>query len=763
MQSDITLLSLNIDSAARTRKLHQSQQYLYVLCFIYHRYQTIMDNLIMSFMLHMKNMMDDATIYAKQKEAEHIAGITMEFPKLAALLQWLSSETIFPETTYAEFSEKAFAILSKEKQIELANYISGLTFDKTAAKWDFYQKAARRIAMYLRPIVLLVEFTHCDKDNTSMRLITALKNYYLPGRSPAKLMGHISDECLATLTPREKSLLQDSEQPDKIHPARFETYVYKTLFQQLDNGRVFCNESVSYADLDYNLIDDALVDNVSEIAEKLGYPHIANYCDERLDVLINELEVAWETTNNNIASGDNQTIQIKEQNDGTMKWTLPYKASNSEQTMFFDALPQSDIIDLLKLIGDKLKLWMHFKPLKDRYTKYKVPEPMLLLGCILAEALGFGSAVMSKMSNVSLHQLRTIDENFLYVENLRIVNDVVSNYIHAQSISRTWDLLDNEIIGDGDGQKFETRHHTLQSRYSSKYFGTYKGISVYTLVANHIPINSKVIGPNEHESHHLYDILYSNHSNVLIDRITGDGHSRNQCNYPALDAINIRYIPSISDIVVESTKLVGTKSLEDYKGFLRPSERSDIALIRSEKRGITRILLSLLLQHTTQAVIIRKLSSHKRYSRLKDAFWAYNKLFHSCHVLNVINDNSLRKAIKSARNRTEAYHQLHRTIRKIYGGVFKGRRIVDNAISSQASRLVTNLIIAYNTMLLEEVYQRLIKRVGEDKAKAIMAKISPVAWQHILFTGRYDLLSQRGKINLDNLVVFLEKKLGETL
>ena len=165
-------------------------------------------------------------------------------------------------------------------------------------------------------------------------------------------------------------------------------------------------------------------------------------------------------------------------------------------SVFFDEAQQVDIETVFKLMGDKLGIWSHYLPLKDRYTKIREPDPMLLTGCTLADGFGFGTKNMAKMSNVNYNTLRTIDENFMFAENLCNINDSVSNYIHAQAVSRTWDLLDEQIIGDADGQKYGTRHHTLQSRYSAKYFGTYKGISVYMLVANHIPINAKIIGPN---------------------------------------------------------------------------------------------------------------------------------------------------------------------------------------------------------------------------------------------------------------------------
>ncbi len=204
---------------------------------------------------------------------------------------------------------------------------------------------------------------------------------------------------------------------------------------------------------------------------------------------------------------------------------------------------------------------------------------------------------------------------------------------------------------------------------------------------------------NEHESHHLYDIIYNNQSNVTVDKVTGDNHSINQINFVILDAINVAFIPGIKDIPSEAEKLYCVGDPSQYTGLIRPKGQIDTALIKSEKRGIIRVLLSLILQKNTQAIIVRKLSSHKRYSRLRNALWEYNKILRSTHVLNVIDNIQLRQTIRSGRNRTESYHQLHRTIRKIYSGAFKGRRKVDNAVSNHASRLVANLIIAYNSII----------------------------------------------------------------
>jgi TnpA family transposase len=99
----------------------------------------------------------------------------------------------------------------------------------------------------------------------------------------------------------------------------------------------------------------------------------------------------------------------------------------------------------------------------------------------------------------------------------------------------------------------------------------------------------------------------------------------------------------------------------------------DKSLIEAKKRSILRVLLSLL-QENTQSNIVRKLNSYARYAGLKKALIEYNAIFKSTHVLNLIDNMALRKAIRTAKNRTEAYHQLQGLIRKIYRGFLKGKR-----------------------------------------------------------------------------------------
>src|SRR4029077_7158085 len=123
--------------------------------------------------------------------------------------------------------------------------------------------------------------------------------------------------------------------------------------------------------------------------------------------------------------------------------------------------------------------------------------------------------------------------HFLRPETAHEANDRVSNAIAKLPIFRHYDI-DEVIHSSSDGQKFETQIHTIQSRHSPKYFGLKKGIVNYTHVANHVPLNARIIGANEHESHYVFDLLYNNTTDIQPSIHSTDAHGTNEVNYAIL-------------------------------------------------------------------------------------------------------------------------------------------------------------------------------------------------------------------------------------
>ncbi len=80
-------------AASRLRRLNKPQQWLHTLCFVYHRYQQIMDNLIVTFNYHTRAIMDAGKTYASIAQMEHSSGIVVDFPKLAQFLKWFPARS----------------------------------------------------------------------------------------------------------------------------------------------------------------------------------------------------------------------------------------------------------------------------------------------------------------------------------------------------------------------------------------------------------------------------------------------------------------------------------------------------------------------------------------------------------------------------------------------------------------------------------------------------------------------------------------------
>ncbi|TXL02195.1 transposase, partial [Methylococcaceae bacterium CS1] len=228
----------------------------------------------------------------------------------------------------------------------LAQFLQGSTFDTKASMREFYFKSSRSFALYLRPILLAVPFVFYKEDNDIMALIDLMKMHYGSGKDPStfKLPQDIEDTLSKTQLPYLKKDSDDAQ----VDPHLFEFFVYHKMYRRLDKGLLCCNESVSYCDIDHDLISDALVDDVEKIANEFGYPKIPIYCDERLDAALMTLDSTWNRTTKRISDGENLAFNIKEMKTGEQQdWSLGYDSLNKLDDAFFRRLSQVEIPSIM--------------------------------------------------------------------------------------------------------------------------------------------------------------------------------------------------------------------------------------------------------------------------------------------------------------------------------------------------------------------------------------------------------------------------------
>jgi hypothetical protein len=126
--------------------------------------------------------------------------------------------------------------------------------------------------------------------------------------------------------------------------------------------------------------------------------------------------------------------------------------------------------------------------------------------------------------------------------------------------------------------------------------------------------------------------------------------------------------------------------------------------------------------------------------------------------LDYIDSPPLRQHVQRALNRGENYHQLRRAISYANFGKLRFKTEHEQQLWGECARLLTNCIIYYNAVLLSQLIAHK-ERIGDALGAALLTQVSPVAWQHINFYGRYEFSKGPEAINLEEMIQALDQVL----
>jgi TnpA family transposase len=143
----------------------------------------------------------------------------------------------------------------------------------------------------------------------------------------------------------------------------------------------------------------------------------------------------------------------------------------------------------------------------------------------------------------------------------------------------------------------------------------------YTLVANHIPVNARIIGAHEHESRFVFDLLFNNTTGIQPNVHSTDTHGTNEVNLVLLHMFNYQFAPRYTAIQEKvRTSLYGFHHPSQYGDLiLKPIRKIQTELIVEEWDNLQRIFVSLARKTTTQSIIAGKLSAYARKNKTRQA------------------------------------------------------------------------------------------------------------------------------------------------
>jgi TnpA family transposase len=738
-------------SVARLKRLDEWTAYIYMICFAYHRYQQRSDNLINCLISRVRNYNDAAKISAKEQLQECHMEINENLQKAGQVLKLMTDESIPADTPFKTFQSNAFGILPRQKLITVADRMAkAVSFDEAAFQWEYIDKLSRQFKLHLRQVIMAVEFTTTSSQDALIEAVDFLKAAFKKGKPLKEFQSDLFPVECFPVSVTSYLYTQDSKQQKQLISDRYEFLIYRLLRNGLESGDISCRDSIRFRSLEDDLIDDLRWQGKQNLMIENNLTALDCPIEEHLSSLEQKLEDRIEQVNRRIADGENEHFEIKKRGK-QVRWNLLYpQGVDLINSPFFDGLKQADIGEILNFADRNCHFIKAFEHVLGRYQKQSL-EKDVIIACLIAWGNNMGMGRMGQVSDINYQLLTSTSDNFIRLETLNEANDLISNAIAELSIFHHYDI-DSTIHSSSDGQKFEARINTINSRHSPKYFGLKKGVVSYTLVANHIPVNARIIGANEHESHFVFDILFNNTTDIQPEIHSTDTHGTNEINFAVLNSFGYQFAPRYKDIHDKVTKsLYGFKHPSNYEGVIKPIRKINTELIVEEWENIQRIMVSLAVKETTQSIIVGKLSAYARKNKTRRALWEYDNILKSLYLLDYIDSLPLRQNVQRALNRGESYHQLRRAISYANFGKLRFKSELEQQLWSECRRLIANCILYYNASILSNVLAHR-EDTNDVQGIEVLKQISPVAWQHINLYGRYEFRKCAQPIDLEDIV-----------
>jgi len=734
-------------------KIKPEQTFLYLLCYIWNKYRQLNDNLIEAFCFHLKQFEEQLKIKGKEAYIQYTLGQQTELLAIKKLARLFIDNKLSDELRFGDIRKKAFKTIITRKKLEkqVANLPEGM-LKKIDFRWKMVDKNFHRFKIYLRPLMMILDFSSTQIDSPLLTIINWLKNVFV---CKNRLNQYTVSDCPENALP--KRLLSyltvpSSKDQQKINADRYEFWVYRQIKKQIKSGILYLEDSIYHRSLKQELNEAS--EKVA-IAEPLDIPSLKKPIRQILDEHFMELRSQWNSFYNSFNKGLLKHLDFDTNAKVLHFRKFDKKTEEKLQHKFYKQLPLCDISDVLRFVNERCHYSSIFTHIQPRYAKIPIDKNGLD-AAIIAQSFNIGNNKMAKISDISYDQLLDTYQSRLRLNTLKNANDLISNEIAKMPIFPLYSLDMAILIAGLDGQKFEVEKPIIKARYSKKYFRKGKGIVAYTLLANHIPLQVELIGAHEHESYFAFDIWYNNTSSILPEALTGDMHIINKANFAIMEWFGGKLYPRFTDLQSQLKHLYCGDDVAEYsKQVIRPIAQIDRQLIENEWPMIKSIINALGLKEVSQSTLIKKLCNYTVENRTRKAIFEYDKLIRSIYTLKYLQNMQLQKDVHRSQNRIESYHQLRAAISEAYGKkqlIGKSEREVE--ITNQCARFIANAIIYYNSAILSELKLK-YQTHGTQKELTMLNKISPAAWRHIHFHGHLTF-SHGGKvINLSEIIKLL--------
>lgn len=602
--------------------------------------------------------------------------------------------------------------------------------------YDFLANRYSYIRRFAPALFATLNFDGSDNQAMLLRAISLIhqlnqsRQRTLPETAPTEFV-----------TPTWLSYVRDSS--GNLSRRYYELCVLWELRRALRAGHIWIEGSRRYANPSSYLIPKHLWPHLrSEICQLVQIPDDGK---RRLEQLQQQLQVEIELFERTLegqttARMDNEQLVVSPLQSEPISAVAHFLKHKLNKR-----LPEIDLTDLLIEIDRFTGFSRCFEHAGGK-TVHSPQTRIYLYAAILAQACNLGLKRMAQVASLPYEQLVWTTNWYLREETLQPAIDAIVNFQYHQPLSRIWG---GGTLSSSDGQRFPVSVRNSQAVALPRYFGYGRGITFYTWTSDQFSqYGDKVIPSTMRDATYVLDGILDNQTELNVLEHTTDTAGYTDLVFALFDLLGLRFSPRIRDLADQRLFVTESMTVPQYLDCLEPDLVNSSAFL-SQWDDMLRAAASLKFGWVTASLFIGKLRGFAQQNSLLKGLTEYGRLVKTLFVLRYLNQPDYRRRISSQLNKGESLHSLRRFILFARLGELRHRHQEELANQSSCLTLVTNAIVAWNTLYMHKAIEQL-RQQGTPIDDEDILHVSPARFEHINPYGKLDFDLAKN-LNLDGL------------
>jgi TnpA family transposase len=397
-------------------------------------------------------------------------------------------------------------------------------------------------------------------------------------------------------------------------------------------------------------------------------------------------------------------------------------------------LPRVDLPDVLLEVAARSGFADSFSHVSERHARVE-NFTISLCGVLIAQACNIGFEPMIRTDQPALGRARLswVSQNFIRPETITAANACIVAAQNALPIAHTWGSGD---VASADGIRFVAPSSAIHAGPNPKYFGAGRGITYYNLVSDQFTgLNAIVVPGTLRDSLLILGLLLEQETDLEPVEIMTDTAAYADMVFGLFWLLGYQFSPRLADI--GDARFWRIDKNADYgvlNGLAR--HRIDIELIGRNWDDLLRLAGSLKLGRIHAGAIMRVLQVKDRPTTLAKALAELGRIVktQTCSATST----AKKAAAASSPSLTTTNSGTAWPVASANGDRGEIRKAYRQEQEEQlgALGLTLNAIALWNSTYIQAALDQLA-REGWDISRQDVARISPLAFKHINFLGRY--------------------------